>query len=163
MILLLLACSGLPDPPSALVPLESPQLLRRMSLDLRGTLPTVEELDAVAEDPSLLEAMRDTFLDDPRLEERLVMLLAEQWHTRVDVFGAEHGDFFLSDEDEYGFERSVGEEPLRLVAHVAVHDLPYSEIVTADYTLANEMLASIWPLDYPDQAEGWQISTWTDG
>ena len=34
--------------------------------------------------------------------------------------------------------REVGEEPLRLMAHVAVNDLPWSDIVTADYTMADE-------------------------
>ena len=50
MLWALLACS--PEPP--LVPLDAPRLLRRVSLDLRGTLPELEQLDAVEKDPAAL-------------------------------------------------------------------------------------------------------------
>ena len=29
--------------------------------------------------------------------------------------------------------------------------------------MANPMLGEIWPVDYPDGAEGWQQATYTDG
>ena len=43
----------------ALTELEAPRLLRRLSLDLRGVLPTPGELDQVAADPAALETLRD--------------------------------------------------------------------------------------------------------
>ena len=48
----ILACASPPpettvvSPDEAFVPLDAPRLLRRMSLDLRGILPSTEELDA---------------------------------------------------------------------------------------------------------------------
>ena len=39
-------------PPETRLALEAPRLLRRLSLDLRGTLPTAAELDTVAADPA---------------------------------------------------------------------------------------------------------------
>ena len=76
-----------PNPDEALIPLSSPRLLRRMSLDLRGTLPSVAELDAVESgDAAALDAGRDAILADPAFEERLVLKLAERWHTRVDEY-----------------------------------------------------------------------------
>jgi len=150
------------DPP--LLALDAPRLLRRISLDLRGVVPTIDELDAAEADPSLVERYRDDWLDDPRLEERIIDILGEQWHTRVDAFNADTEDYSLSDEQEYALERAVGEEPLRLVAHVVLSDAHYSEIVTADYTRSEELLLSLWPLQAEDPAaSGWQTAHYTDG
>lgn len=168
LLALLVACEAPVEAPPGeavdlLVPLPAPLLLRRMSLDLRGVVPTTEELDRVEADPAALEELRDAYLDDPRLEERLVSFLGEQWLTRLDRFEIPYSDFGLAAEQEFEFERSVGEEPLRLMARVAVDDRPWSDIVTADHTMANELLAGIWPLEYPDGATGWQEATYTDG
>lgn len=144
-------------------PLDAPRLLRRLSLDLLGVLPTEDQLRRVTEDPTALDALTDELLDDPRLEERFVHLLNERWLTRVDAFNLEPWDFGLSEDQTYPFLRSVGEEPLRVAARVLVEDQPWGEIVTAEWTMANELLAEIFPIQYPDGAEGWQVSRYTDG
>lgn len=170
MIGLLLACADEPapkvtNPDDAFIALSAPRLLRRMSLDLRGTLPTTAELDAVeGGDEAALEAGRDAILDDAAFEQRLVLKLAERWYTRVDEYLLKNVEYpsIFEKSKEYPWERSVGEEPLRLMAYIAANDHPWSEIVTADYTMANELMASAWPIDYPDGAEGWAVSTYTD-
>jgi hypothetical protein len=144
-------------------PLEGALLLRRISLDIRGLVPSLDELDTIEADPEALQGLIDGYLADERWEERLVDLFAERWLTRVDVFNVSQDDYHLDASLEYAFERAVGEEPLRLLAYVAFRDRPWSEVVTAEYTMANELLASIWPLDYPDGATGWQKSFYTDG
>ena len=149
-----------------LEPLPAPRLLRRMSLDLRGTLPSAAELDAVEADPLAVAALRDTYLEDPRFEERLVDHLGDRWLTKVDEFLIEYREFPQLGADrtnEYGFERAVGEEPLRLMARVAAEDRPWTDIVTADTTMANEVLALAWPVDYAGGATGWQEVAYTDG
>ena len=145
-----------------LQPLDAPRLLRRISLDLRGTLPAAAELDAVAADPAALDPLVEAYLADPGLRERMVDLLAEQWWTRVDEFDVRYEDYDLRATEEFPFERSVGEEPLRLAAHVIAEDLPWSEVVTADYTVANEVLGALWPLDYPEGETGWRVARYTD-
>ncbi len=165
MILLLLSCGDAveqtaPSPDAGYVPLDDAALVRRLSLDLRGVLPGEDELDALESGAVTWADLRDDYLDDPRLEERLVALLAEQWLTRVDTFEVQYYDYHLDPEQEFVFERSVGEEPLRLMAHIAVQDRPWTETVTADYTMANDLLADIWPLDHP--GGGWQEATYTD-
>lgn len=175
-VLLLLSCAGDPAkaPPvvdlpvqshdDALIALEAPRLLRRMSLDLRGHLPTTAELDQVEADPSSLETLRDGFLDDPAFEERLVLLFGERWYTRVDAFVIIYSEYpSLTSQDEYAWERSIGEEPLRLLAHVAAGDDPWSDVVTADYTVINDVLAPFWPTDYPSDHTGWEVAHYTDG
>ena len=178
----LLACGSegpLPDPPDKdtgtvtggptwsepdrFSPLPAPRLLRRMSLDLLGVLPSTADLDRVEADPTAVGPLRDALLEDPRLEDRLVQLLADRFLTRIDTFPLSHRDYDLDDELEHAFEVAVGEEPLRLMAHVAVNDLPWSDIVTADYTLANGLLRDVWPLESNEDTEDWAIATWTDG
>ena len=143
-------------------PLPTPRLARRLSLDLRGVLPSEAELDAVEADPAALDDLRTEWLADPRLEDRVVAMLAEQWHTRVDVFDIEWRDYDLDESEEFAFERSVGEEPLRLAARVVVEDRPWSDVVTSQTTVANEMLAELWPLER-EPGDGWQPATYTDG
>ena len=165
MILLLLACAGDPAPPApaVLVPLDDARLARRISLDLRGVLPTELELVSLANGSESVDSLRDAWLEDPRLEDRLVAAFAEQWQTRVDVFDIEYYDYQLDPSQEFAFEQAVGEEPLRLMARIAVEDRPWYEIVTTDGTMANDLLGSLWPLDYPTGATGWQEVHYTDG
>jgi hypothetical protein len=178
-LLLLLSCAGPterpPDPspddtgsppesPESVrfVPLDAPRLLRRMSLDLRGVLPSPASLDVVEERPERLETFLDRYLLDPRLEDRLVSLYAERWQTRLDDFQVDHWEYGFEDVDEYRYEKSIGEEPLRLMAWVAMEDRPWTEVVTSETTMANEVTAAIWPIDRPE-GEGWLVSRYTDG
>jgi hypothetical protein len=125
----LLACGGaapesevkpLPLHEQELVSLEAPRLLRRMSLDLRGVLPSVEDLNEVEANPEALEQIWPNYLTEPTFEERLVELFAEQWLTRVDGFNVSIEDYFLASSLQSEFVRSVGEEPMRILARVAM-------------------------------------------
>lgn len=137
--------------------------LRRVSMDLRGFPPTEDELDTLESDPESWSTVRDRYLDQDHLNERLVHLFAERWHTRVDVFDIEVFDYGLPAALEYPFERAVGEEPLRIMSRVVTEDLPWTEIVLADWTMANDILASVWPLSYPSEGTGWEVAEYTDG
>ncbi len=145
-----------------LVPLQAPRLARRLSLDLRGVLPSVDELESVEADPSALEDLREDWLADPRFEDRLVQLFQQRWHTRVDDFQSRSYDFGLDESQDHAFLRAVGEEPLRLMARVAMDDLPWTETVTADWTMVNGITASIWPVEGAEGAD-WQPAVWSDG
>ncbi len=149
----------------ALTPLSGPRLVRRLSLDLRGVLPGVEELDNIETDAERWTEIRDTYLADPRFEERVVVLLGERWLTRTDEFLIQYNEYpslGSNTANEYPFERAVGEEPLRLMARIAARDLPYREVVTADWTMAHSTVAEVWPLEYPEGELGWQEANYTD-
>ncbi len=142
-----------PDPEAALL---------RMSLDVRGVRPALDELDAVAADPSALDALRAAMLADPRWAERLVSASQEHWSTVQDE--AEHPASTFGLSDEAAFARAVGEEPLRLLAHIALNDRPYTDLVTADYTMVDANLAVAWPVaPDADPGDGWVTARWTDG
>jgi len=141
--------------------LASGELLLRLSMDLRGVRPTVDEILAFEADPSTLEAVVDSWLRDPRYGSRVRAVYADAFLTRQDYWYVTASDYGL--EDEPGFAVAVGEEPLQIVSTVAEQDLPYTEVVTGDWTMANEILGAAWPLDYPEGAEGWQQVSYTDG
>ena len=44
-----------------------------------------------------------------------------------------------------------------------MEDLPYTEIVTADYTLANGVTSTVWGIPYDGDGEAWETTEWTDG
>jgi len=70
--------------------------------------------------PMLAELMRD--LPDERPEG------FEDYHDRP---------YFTRGDAQWMFTQAVGREPLELIAHVVMNDKPYSEVLTADYTMVN--------------------------
>jgi len=164
LMLLLVGCSPdlLQKPAADEVPLlDSTQLLSRISLDLRGVRPSEEELAAVEADPAQLDADIDTFLADERFGGRVRSMFSDIYLTRQDSWPITAEDYGLTDEP--GFAKAVGEEPLRVLSYVAENDLPYSEVVTGDWTMANELLAGSYPVDYPQGETGWKKVHYTDG
>jgi hypothetical protein len=158
-----------PGPQPAEVPatfagLDPLSRLARLSLDLRGVRPTREEMDRVLADPSALEALTEEFLADPRFEQRVLALYGEVFLTRTD-------DYYFLDyaaverlvPDTDAFVAAASEEPLRLMAHLAMNDLPYDLAVTGDFTLVDDVLAPLWPTDRPRDASGWTVARYTDG
>ena len=139
--------------------LDAIALLTRASLDLRGVRPSIEELDAVSADPDAVEGYIDTFLYDERFGDRVVSLFSEIYQTQADSPLVSYSGITS---DYPNMVRSIGEEPLRIVAYVAVNDLPYTDIVTADWTMANPLIAEVWPVDYPEGETGWQQVHYTD-
>lgn len=141
--------------------LDPVDLLTRISIDLRGVRPSVAELEAVEADPAVLDAMIAEWLADERFGDQVRRLFADAYLTRQDYFYVTAADYGLSDEP--GFAAAVGEEPLQILSAIAVEDRPYSEVVTADWTMANEVLGAAWPLDYPEGETGWRRVQYTDG
>lgn len=149
----------------ALVLLEGPALLRRISLDLRGVLPSADELDAVEADPERVWEIRDAYLDDPRLEDRLVEVFHLHVHTLIAEYEWTWGDLFPQDTNmrNSALNRQIGEEPLRYMARVAAEDRPWTDVVTGDTTMATPLLASFTSVDYEEGDTGWEEVRYTDG
>ena len=143
--------------------------LRRAALIFAGRIPTDEEYAAVeAGDESVLRATIRGLMEGPQFHEFLIRasndrLLTDRDSTVID--GAATDNFvdlsnlyhqkavavsqghlskweFSTWEHrvQYGFRRS----PLELIAYVVQHDLPYTEILTADYIMANPMAAEAY-------------------
>ena len=143
--------------------MDSLALLNRASLDLRGVRPSLEEIEAVEADPQALEGLIEGFVEDPRFGERVRDLYGEVYLSQQDsryVTAA-----MVDQDDEPLWAASVGQEPLRLVQRIAQDDLPWTELVVGDWTMANEPLLQAWPLETLEAADeqGWAMARYTDG
>jgi hypothetical protein len=169
-LLLILACGGPSDGPTGtsdsadtpqhLVDLPALQLLTRASMDLRGIRPSTVELETVEANPEAMDALIEGFLEDEHFGEQLRSHYANIYLTKLDYYYVGADDYGLNDEP--GFAAAVGEETLRILSRIAEEDLPYTEIVTGDWTMANELLGAAWPLTYPDGETGWKPVSYTD-
>jgi hypothetical protein len=153
--------AGVPAEPAP-TPLGSRELLIRLSLDLRGVRPSIAEYEAVEADPAELDRLAAEFLLDPRFGRRVREMFAPAFGTRIDLYPVGAADYGLPEEQNAAFQRSVGEEALRILSTVAEEDLPYTDLVTADWTMADENLGAAWPLDYPAAGTGWRKARYTD-
>ena len=136
-------------------------LLSRLSLDLAGHRPTLADLRAVEADPRALDAIVDGYLTSPDFGMVYAERQAGVWLTPLNEADFDQAAYPM--EDELAVLRAFGEEPLRILAEIADHDLPYTDLVMADWTMANDFLARHYPTDYPEGAEGWRRVQWTDG
>ena len=140
--------------------------LVRVALVLAGRRPSEEEIAAVRRDPAALGSIVDRYLDAPEFG----AVVRDMWH-EILLLRVE-GRFVLprlgplagagSDAD---WVREVSEEPLRLIEHVVRRDRPFSEIVTADYTIASDLGLKAWggtrlQAGEDPPPEGWHKVAW---
>jgi len=144
--------------------LQPTERLLRISMALRGTRPSLDELAAVRADPGALDGLVDAYLDTPEFAATVKDLHAEIFLLRRDTFEMLPALGALFGYNQQDIYRSQVEEPLRLVEHIVMNDRPYTEIVTADYAFANDVLAKMYGMPYDSQSsEEWQLSWWSDG
>jgi hypothetical protein len=130
------------------------ETLRKASLELTGKLPTDRQVQTTAEHGQLgLEASLAEIMRDPAFSERMIELYND--HFLTDKYLGRENAIELLDEEIYPnlrwFERkypgdddkaamtndSLAREPLELIAHVIRTERPFTEILTANYTMAN--------------------------
>ena len=160
---LLAACTPEPDVAAEKLPAQADvaTALTRISIDVRGVRPSVEDLAAVEADPPSIDELTDAYLHDARFPGRVRDLWSEIYLTRSESYLIYAYQYGL--DDQAAFQQAIGDEPLRILSYIADHDLPYTDLVTADWTMANETLAQMWPLDYPAGETGWKQAHYTDG
>ncbi len=165
--LLLLACGGDKtdtETTGAAATTDPVALLARASLDLRGVRPTEGEISRVEADPEAYAALVEEYMSDDRFETQVISLYGEVFLTPSESFRVPVTDYAeLQYKDRPEYHRSIGEEPLRILGHIAATDLPYTDLVTGDWTMSNDMLRTIWPVESTAGSSGWQPSVYTDG
>jgi hypothetical protein len=131
-----------------------PETLRKASLELTGKLPTDRQMQSTAEFGQMgLEAALAEVMRDSAFEDRVIELYND--HFLTDKYLGRENAIELLDEDVYPnlrwFENkypgdddkarmtndSLAREPLELIAHVVRSERPFTEILTANYTMAN--------------------------
>ena len=91
--------------------MDDAQYLRRLSLDIRGIVPTLDEWQLF--DPENPESTIEVFLEHEGFAKRIRDMYAPIYRTVTDEYNLNGADFQW--DDEVSFRRSIGEEPLRLL------------------------------------------------
>ena len=154
MLFLFLACSQTAET-------ERTQLFTRAALDLRGTRPSIEELDRVSTSDRKLEDELESLLYAPEFGWQYAQSMSGFWKT--EVVELDHRDHEYSMENYLELITAMGQEPLQILAEIARNDLPYSEFVTGAWTVSNEVLGNWAPVAYPQGETGWKKVSYTDG
>ncbi|MCH9686912.1 MAG: DUF1588 domain-containing protein [Deltaproteobacteria bacterium] len=141
--------------------------LRKASLALVGRLPTIEEEQQVRDESfEGLDAVLDQMMTEQAFIDRIIEIYNDKFLTDRYYPGTEalqliggleleqdvpiYPDAFwfddITDEDERATaeafsNRGIARESLQLIAHVVRNDLPFTEILTADYTMVNPFSA----------------------
>ena len=141
--------------------------LRRTALVFAGRVPTPAEYEALqAGTIELREAIRnlmtgprfhefllraandrlltDRYADDNTLENRGYFFHFDNKYFRLRADAVRNGQWRAFSEWHDAVQYGVARAPLELIAHVAENDLPYTEVLTADYVMANRLAAEAY-------------------
>jgi len=152
--------------------------LRKATLALAGRLPTTQEVEQVrgfgidAIDPVLDEIMKEDAFFERLVEIFNDTLLTDRYINNTDAIGVLNPDkfpryWYEGTEDnqirnQLAFYTNVGvaREALNLIVHVVKHDLPYTEILTADYQMFTPYSAKAYGVDvkFQDPTDPWEIA-----
>ena len=145
------------QPEAPLVPMPADDLLLRASMDLRGKRPSVAELDAVDGDPNAYAQIVHQYLYGPEFIERVKDVYDDALLLRREDFSDESRDETSA---IYG-------EALELIAYIIGNDRPFSEIGTAEFTVANDLFQrDTQRMPYPMEpvvGSAWQPTHYLDG
>ena len=142
----------------------SRNILRRAAIIFAGRIPTEEEYKSIRgasavefreairglmQGPEfhefLIRAANDRLLTDREQDEVISASLVNYTNTIYDLtVQAESSDDRPLRRWDNGVHHGVTRAPLELVAFVVENDLPYTEILTADYVMANPMTATVY-------------------
>lgn len=138
------------------------ETLRKASLLMVGRLPTVEETTAVRNggEDALVQVLWQMMGEDAFIEiftERLNdVLLTDRYLRGADAIGIFDEDRFPTVRWYEGIDDgnrsrdatndAIAREPLALAAHILRNDRPWTEILTADYTLVDAFSRRAWGL-----------------
>ena len=149
----------------AVVLMTPEQTLRKAALHLTGRLPTAEETAAVAAggEAALEQAVRG-LLEEDAFYDRLGDLFNDLLHTDRYLIYTGFAVDLLNEEDfpnagawwnglegqdalRQQINRAVAREPIDLINYIVRNDRPFTEILTADYTVLNPFSAQVYGLD----------------
>jgi len=152
------------DPSPSIETISPTEHLSRASVALRGVRPSLADLQTVRDDPSRLDGLIEGYVDSDDIGPAIRHMHGEWLLTDVflSYFPAGYAAVGeLSDVDAHQLNLAVTEGTARLAEHIVLDDRPYTELVTADYIMANPLTAVVWGLEL--EGEGWQEARFEDG
>ncbi|NCG21706.1 MAG: DUF1592 domain-containing protein [Rhodobacterales bacterium] len=170
IILALLAC-GVDKDASVGIRVEQPVVtealsnsdrLLRISMALRGVRPSLQDYQTLEADPTQLEFIVDRWLNDPLFGETLKDMYAEALLIRADTEPILISAGPIIDVPSDQVFEAMSESSLRLLEHVVMSDQPFTNIMTADYLMANQTLSLMYGTTYDENGPEWQQAEWLD-
>ncbi|MEQ1566898.1 MAG: DUF1585 domain-containing protein [Myxococcota bacterium] len=159
---LALACRT-DEPLPEYVPLDPVGAAVRASMALRGVRPTEAELRRVRAFPELLPVLVDGWLADPRFADTVGDFYAEVLQMRADVLDPLPPLGPLEGVSLAELDHSLNEAPLELARSIVREHRPITDLVTAEATLADPIVAAAYGLPYDPDGPTWQPVVWPDG
>ncbi len=146
--------------------LDEVETLRKSTLLLAGRVPTADEVAKVEEggmdalDEVMAAVMREDSFYDRVFDVYNDRFLTRRYHSsnpdsaidllsRADYPRADTWDNTDIENAEQWANDAIAEEPLRLIEYILRNDLPYTEVLTADYTVVNPYSAKVYGVE-PD-------------
>ncbi len=142
--------------------------LRKASLNLTGSLPSAKETEDVQAggEEALAEAIDELFTKEA-FYDRIKEIFNDRLFTdkyaqsglqfvNADAFPARTAFNIVDKVVPPNLDRvqsAIGREPLELIAHVVRNDKPFSEILTAPYTVVNKHSAIVYGVESPPESE----------
>lgn len=159
-------CPPAPPPTLAAVKLLGPAAtLRKAAIQLASRLPTPVETEAVVTggEGALPAAIEGLFRDAafiPRVKEIWNDVLLTDRYLSYNGYALNildkndfpvAGDYYadLADDVKARVNLSVAREPLDLIGYVVQNDRPFTQILTADFTVVNDATAAVYNLSTP--------------
>jgi hypothetical protein len=128
----------------------------RLSLDLRGRRPSLDELALVAQDPEELTGLVDGWIREPAFATRMAWLWNDSFHTAV--WGQSYERFGPLAPETW---QAMGWEPLAILAAIVDEDRPFTDLVLVRETRATPALAELYGLSYGGDGD-WEWASYTD-
>ncbi len=145
-----------PDVSPTAVYLTPAQHLTRISLALRGMRPSIADLEAVEANPDAIGGLVDRYLETPAFAETIKELHNETLLMRIEVPQFTYPAIGpLAGKTAREINTGKFDEPLRLIEDIVMNDEPYTKIVTADYTMTNEVTAAMWGMTHTGAPDAW--------
>lgn len=133
------------------------QTWRKLTLNLAGRLPSSAENGKLSDDgEAALPGLLTNLMKEDAFYDRLVEMFNDQWLTDAylrNSNGVLNNEQFpnlatyyeeMDDANKEAARRSIAREPLELIAYIVRNERPFTEIVTADYTVLNSYTAPIY-------------------
>ncbi len=144
-----------PDPPPILplipkpLTLEPARLMRRLSIDIMGTLPDQKDIDLIVADKSRYFSVAERLLNSSIAAVNISQLHQRMWGLRADhlpdlerfIAG---GDSVLDSTLTSAMRSLIITEPLQFIRFQYENRLPFSDIFTAPYSFGTGDLMNLW-------------------
>jgi hypothetical protein len=144
----------------------TPEHLLRISMSLRGVRPSLKEYQQLKDKSESLESLVEKYLDTPHFGTMIREMHAEWLLINVspDYYPAAFPALdVLQGVGLHKLNQSLISAAPRLVEHIVTSNRSYKEVVTAPYTMADSIVASVWGIPYDKAKGGWQKTKYGDG